>query len=171
MVDALQAKAREEDKALFSERDVLFAKLLELQKKSATADTPFYPDANSTLRLSAGHVEGYQAADAVFHSPICTLQGLIDKHEDAKMTQADGPGVYDCPSRLIEMCRDDPSALTVPVDVLYSTDTVGGNSGSPVLNADGEFVAINFDRQRPGLMNEYKWSKNTAAIRHYVAWV
>jgi V8-like Glu-specific endopeptidase len=44
--------------------------------------------------------------------------------------------------------------------MLYSTDTVGGNSGSPVLNADGEFVGINFDRQRQGLMNEFKWSKD-----------
>ena len=48
----------------------------------------------------------------------------------------------------------------VPVCLLYSTDTVGGNSGSPVMNADGEFVAINFDRQRQGLMNEFKWSKD-----------
>ena len=46
------------------------------------------------------------------------------------------------------------------VNLLYSTDTVGGNSGSPVLNARGEFVAINFDRQRQGLMNEYKWSRD-----------
>ena len=49
-------------------------------------------------------------------------------------------------------------ACAVPANVLYSTDTVGGNSGSPVMNAAGEFVAINFDRQRQGLMNEFKWS-------------
>ena len=48
---------------------------------------------------------------------------------------------------------------SIPVNLLYSTDTVGGNSGSPVLDADGRFVAINFDRQRLGLMNEFKWSK------------
>ena len=54
---------------------------------------------------------------------------MIDKHEDAVMTQPDGAGEYDCPQRLVEMCRADPSALKVPVDVLYSTDTVGGNSG------------------------------------------
>ena len=48
----------------------------------------------------------------------------------------------------------------VPLCLLYSTDTVGGNSGSPVMNANGEFVAINFDRQRQGLMNEFKWSKD-----------
>ena len=45
-----------------------------------------------------------------------------------------------------------------PVCLLYSTDTVGGNSGSPVLDADGKFIGINFDRQRMGLMNEFKWS-------------
>jgi len=45
-----------------------------------------------------------------------------------------------------------------PICICYSTDTVGGNSGSPVLDAHGRFVAINFDRQRLGLMNEFKWS-------------
>ena len=56
-------------------------------------------------------------------------------------------------------CAADPAAAATPVCVLYSTDTVGGNSGSPVLDADGNFVAINFDRQRLGLMNEFKWSR------------
>ena len=69
-----------------------------------------------------------------------------------------GKGDFDCPSRLVELCAADPAAAT-PVCVLYSTDTVGGNSGSPVLDADGNFVAINFDRQRLGLMNEFKWSR------------
>jgi V8-like Glu-specific endopeptidase len=48
----------------------------------------------------------------------------------------------------LERLIRDPEARATRVCVLYSTDTVGGNSGSPVLNAEGEFVAINFDRQR-----------------------
>jgi hypothetical protein len=46
----------------------------------------------------------------------------------------------------------------VAVNICYSTDTVGGNSGSPVLNAKGELIGVNFDRQSSGLMNEFKWS-------------
>ena len=65
---------------------------------------------------------------------------------------------FACPQRLTDLLVSDPAARATPVCNLYSTDTVGGNSGSPVLNADGEFVGINFDRQRQGLMNEYKWS-------------
>lgn len=73
-----------------------------------------------------------------------------------------------CPDRLLQMLSSDidnehgtaDTIGKVPVCLLYSTDTVGGNSGSPVMNADGEFVAINFDRQRQGLMNEFKWSKD-----------
>ena len=62
-----------------------------------------------------------------------------------------------------------------PVNLLYSTDTVGGNSGSPVMNAVGEFVAINFDRQRQRLMNEYKWShhysRSIGVDVRYILWL
>ena len=103
--------------------------------------------ANGCLRLSAGHVESYQAADAVQHTPITTLAGLVDKHIEASLTQASGPiggpvdalhaaGEFDCPARLVELCSADPAVAKTPVCLLYSTDTVGGNSGSPVLDAD-----------------------------------
>ena len=154
--------ARDELKALMSERDQLLAQLLELQKAhGASAAETFYPDANGTLRLSAGHVEGYQAADAVRHTPITTLAGLLDKHVEAGFSgRPELKEEFDIPKRLEELCRAVPSTAETPVNCLYSTDTVGGNSGSPVLNADGEFVAINFDRQRLGLMNEFKWSRH-----------
>ena len=58
----------------------------------------------------------------------------------------------------MDLCTADASIAATPVCICYSTDTVGGNSGSPVLDANGDFVAINFDRQRLGLMNEFKWS-------------
>ena len=77
-----------------------------------------FPDANSTLRLSAGHVEGYKAADAVQHTPITTLQGLIEKHEDAVLTRAEGPGEFECPERLVETARADAAVRAVPTNVL-----------------------------------------------------
>ena len=156
---------RDATKALLSERDQLIAKLLELQERHAAEGEVFYPDANGCLRLSAGHVEGYKAADAVRHAPLTTLAGLVDKHLEAELRggggRADtvqGAADFDCPSRLVELCCSDAQVASTPVCICYSTDTVGGNSGSPVLDAHGRFVAINFDRQRLGLMNEFKWS-------------
>ena len=169
---------RDTTKALLSERDQLIATLLELQKAHAADGEEFYPDANGCLRLSAGHVEGYTAADAVAHTPLTTLAGLVDKHVEAQLGGAatvpsaagDAPsgggggggsgtgGEFDCPPRLVELCTADARVAATPVCICYSTDTVGGNSGSPVLDANGRFVAINFDRQRLGLMNEFKWS-------------
>ena len=78
-----------------------------------------------------------------------------------------GGGDFDCPPRLAEMigggsgstgATATAATAETPVCICYSTDTVGGNSGSPVLDSEGNFVAINFDRQRQGLMNEFKWS-------------
>ena len=98
------------------------------------------------------------------HTPVTTLAGLVDKHVEATLGggEADvitGESDFACPQRLVEACAADASVAETPVCICYSTDTVGGNSGSPVLDADGKFVAINFDRQRLGLMNEFKWSR------------
>ena len=157
-------KDRDHSKSLLSERDALFAKLLLLQRQHS--DEVFYPDCNGSLRISAGHVEGYQAADAVEHKPSTCLAGLFDKAVEATLSGTETGSTqsyFECPKRLYEMLSsggDSEAIGKVPVCLLYSTDTVGGNSGSPVMNANGEFVAINFDRQRQGLMNEFKWSKD-----------
>jgi len=175
---------RDTTKALLSERDKLFAQLLEFQQQQSQkdddgddgGDDDYYPDCNGSLRISAGYVEGYKAGDAIVHTPFTTLSGLYDKVIEAKLVQqatttassssnnndndvTTSSSEFECPERLYKMLENDKSIHTVPVCLLYSTDTVGGNSGSPVMNKHGELIGINFDRQRLGLMNEYKWSK------------
>ena len=100
----------------------------------------------------------YSPSDAVHHAPHTCLAGLVDKAAEALVNDTPTANEFACPQRLMDMVGADAAAGAIPVCLLYSTDTVGGNSGSPVLNAAGEFVAINFDRQRHGLMNEFKWS-------------
>merc|ERR1712005_98688 len=123
-------------KALLSERNKLLAELLEIQRMHS-AET-FYHDANSCLRISAGHVEGYTAADAVEHTPKTTLAGLYDKHVEGALTLANAEpnpvmpdGEFGMPKRLAELCANNAAVASTPVCILYSTDTVGGNSGSP----------------------------------------
>ena len=106
----------------------------------------FYPDANLTLRVAYGHVEGYQPVDAVYYRPVSTLRGIIEK---------DNPDIFDY--NIPQVLRDiyarggfeDP-----PVGFLATNPTTGGNSGSPVLNADGNLVGINFDRVWEGTMSD-----------------
>jgi len=167
---------RDLTKALMSERDKLLAELLEIQKAKAPEGETFYPDANGCLRLSAGHVEGYVAADAVMHQPVTTLAGLLDKHmERAISSVMSDEHEFVCPERLKQMCESSAVVRSTPVCICYSTDTVGGNSGSPVLNAQGQVVAINFDRQRLGLMNEFKWSidysRSIGTDTRYILWL
>ncbi|KAH8047676.1 peptidase S46 [Aureococcus anophagefferens] len=111
---------RDETRALVGRRDRLCAELLDLQR-GLDAGEPAYPDCNGSLRLSAGFAD-----DAV------------SRYEagDAARDRA--------AARFLDLA----AARDTPANVLYSTDTLGGNSGSPVLDAAGRFVAINFDRQR-----------------------
>ena len=92
------------------------------------------------------------------HGPRTTLGGLLDKAHEAEL-RGDDDGTFTLPPRLRELLEGGPEALERPCCLLYSTDTVGGNSGSPVLDSDGDLVAINFDRARGGLMNEFAWSQ------------
>jgi len=106
----------------------------------------FYPDANLTLRVAYGHVEGYRPADAIYYHPVSTLRGIIEK---------DNPDIFDYN---IPQTRRDIYARggheDQPVCFLATNHTTGGNSGSPVLNAEGNLIGINFDRVWEGTLSD-----------------
>jgi hypothetical protein len=103
-----------------------------------------YPDANSTMRLSYGSVLDYDPKDAVTYKYFTTLKGVVDKYK---------PGDYefDVPQRLIDLYNKkefgryaSPKGY-MPVCFLTNNDITGGNSGSPVLNGNGELIGLAFD--------------------------
>ncbi|MET0753870.1 MAG: S46 family peptidase [Pyrinomonadaceae bacterium] len=110
-----------------------------------------YPDANSTLRFTYGNVKGYKPREAVVYTPFSTLKGVIEKDT--------GEFPFDVPEKLKELqAKKDFGRYgvgdSVPVNFLASTDIIGGNSGSPIMNAFGEQVGIVFDGNYEGLGND-----------------
>jgi hypothetical protein len=115
-----------------------------------------YPDATFTLRLSYGKVDGYPA-NGTWQAPFTTFAGLYDR------AWGMGPefmgGAWKLPPRWVEAWKK--LDLTTPYNFAYSADTIGGNSGSPVVNAQGEVVGLNFDGNQEKLGNRYVYDVRT----------
>ncbi|GAB2815049.1 S46 family peptidase [Ferruginibacter profundus] len=118
----------------------------------------FYPDANSTLRLTYGNVKGYHARDAVKYDFYTYLDGVMEKYK---------PGDYefDVPQKLIDLYnKKDFGPYGVngrqPVCFIAANHTTGGNSGSPALDGYGNLVGLNFDRVWEGTMSDINYDKN-----------
>lgn len=150
----------------------LYPQLSEVKKRYDSRS--FIPDANSTLRLTYGYIKGYKKADALICTPISTLDGIIEK----SFLGAD----YAIPDKLRTLYREkdfgrfyDKKVGGVPVAILYNTDTTGGSSGSPVLNANGELIGVNFDRAFEATINDFAWnnaySRSIGVDIRYVLWV
>ena len=113
-----------------------------------------YPDANRTLRFTYGDVKGYVPHDAAIYQPFTNLSGVIEKDT--------GREPFDVPAKLKQLFRTrdfGPYATSdgqnVPVNFLSTTDIIGGNSGSPIMNGRGEQVGIIFDGNYEGLGNDF----------------
>ena len=109
-------------------------------------DRDFFPDANLTLRVAYGKVCGYSPADGTWYRPVSTLKGVMEK---------DNPEIFDynIPQALRDIYARGGYEDT-PVCFLANNHTTGGNSGSPVINADGELIGLNFDRVWEGTMSD-----------------
>jgi hypothetical protein len=133
-----------------------------------------YPDANSTMRLSYGTVQDYDPRDAVTYKYYTTLQGVADKYK---------PGDYefDVPQRLIDLNnrkeygRYGSSKGYMPVCFLTTNDITGGNSGSPVMNGNGELTGLAFDGNWESMSGDIAYEpelQRTIVVDiRYVLWV
>ena len=131
-----------------------------------------YPDANSTLRFTFGNVKGYSPREAEYRTPFTTLTGMFEKDT--------GVNPFDVPQKIKELYRARDFGRygennNVVVNFLATTDIIGGNSGSPILNGSGEQVGLVFDGNYEGLGNDFYYDPNrnrTIAVDiRYVLWV
>lgn len=116
-----------------------------------TTEKKFYPDANSTLRVTYGKVDGYKPADGVSYNCFSTIEGIMEKDGTADD--------FVVPLRLKELydAKDYgqyAEGNTLPVCFIASNHTTGGNSGSPAIDANGNLIGLNFDRCWEGTMSD-----------------
>lgn len=119
-------------------------------------DKANFPDANFSLRLTYGQVKGYSPRDADYYSCQTTLDGVMEKEDSTNWE-------FVVPTRLKELYeakdfgRYQMPDGRMPVAFSATTHTTGGNSGSPVLNANGELIGINFDRNWEGVGGDIQY--------------
>ena len=145
-----------EKRAQYKEANQNINRLMRIYVKGMMTQYPdsnFFPDANLTLRVAYGHVAGFRPSDAVYYKPYSTLDGIMQK---------ENPDIYDyvVTPRLHELYNKKDYGRyanekgEMPVAFIATNHTTGGNSGSPVLNADGRLIGINFDRCWEGTMSD-----------------
>jgi len=133
-----------------------------------------YPDANSTMRLSYGTIKDYDPRDGVTYKYYTTLHGVTEKYK---------PGDYefDIPQRLIDLYdkkefgRYGSKNGYMPVCFLTTNDITGGNSGSPVMNGNGELIGLAFDGNWESMSGDIAYEselQRTIVVDiRYVLWV
>ena len=140
----------------------------------ALPDARYFPDANSTMRVTYGKVKGYSPKDAVYYMPVSYLDGVIEKY-------VPGDYEFDVPQKLLDLyaAKDfgqyaDANGK-VPVCFLGTNHTTGGNSGSPAIDANGNLIGLNFDRVWEGTMSDINYDpeicRNIMVDARYVLFI
>lgn len=118
-------------------------------------DRLFYPDANSTLRITYGKINGYTPADGKRYDYYTYLDGVMEKY-------IPGDYEFEVPQKLRDLYKNKDFGPygkngKMPVCFIATNHTSGGNSGSPVLDAKGHLVGLNFDRVWEGTMSDVNY--------------
>jgi len=134
-------------------------------QREIMTEKKYYPDANSTMRVAYGKVKGYSGKDGVNYSFTTTLDGIMEK-EDSTDTE------FIVPKKLKELYINKDYGQyagkdgKIHVAFIGTSHTTGGNSGSPVIDAEGNLVGVNFDRNWEGTANDIRY--NSARGRNIV---
>ncbi|GGK46689.1 MULTISPECIES: S46 family peptidase [Flavobacteriaceae] len=115
----------------------------------------FFPDANSTLRVTYGQVSGYEPRDGVYYNTTTYLEGVMEKFVPNDYE-------FDVPQKLQDLYDakdfgDYSENGKMPVNFIGTNHTTGGNSGSPAIDAHGNLIGLNFDRVWEGTMSDYNY--------------
>lgn len=133
----------------------------------------FYPDANSTLRVTYGKVNGYKPADAKIYNHYTYLDGVMEKY-------IPGDYEFDVPQKLKDLYKNKDYGRygvngKMPVCFIGTNHTTGGNSGSPALDANGNLVGLNFDRVWEGTMSDMNYDpsicRNVMVDARYILFI
>ncbi|MBN2863012.1 MAG: S46 family peptidase, partial [Bacteroidales bacterium] len=139
-----------------------------------TPEKTQYPDANSTMRLTYGTIQDYDPKDAVTYKHFTTTEGVMEKYKPGDY-EFDLPQRYIDPYNKSEYGRYASRRGYMPVNFLTTNDITGGNSGSPVLNAEGELIGLAFDGNWEAMSMDVAYEaslQRTIAVDiRYVLWI
>jgi hypothetical protein len=142
-------------------------------RKEMFPDENMWPDANSTMRITYGKLEGSAPHDGMMYTPFTTLDGIIAKNNT-------GNPDFEIPERLRTLAEAKDYGRYAQDNELWvcftgSNHTTGGNSGSPAMDAEGNLIGINFDRTWESTMSDYMFDtnrcRNIMVDIRYVLWV
>lgn len=131
-----------------------------IMEMNPAAVKKMYPDANSSMRVSYGNVKSYRPRDAVFYDYVCTAKGILEKY-------VPGDYEFDLPAKQVELLKKrdfgqyiDKAKNDLVVTFITTNDITGGNSGSPVIDANGNLLGLAFDGNYEALSHKIAFDKD-----------